>query len=164
VALAATPAGAQNAWLASKMIEGICSGKTAPAGNLDRLAKRLNLTDAQKAALKDLQDASVASAASAKTALCDAKPDLTTAPGRLAFSEKTTQAQLDGLKAIEPKLQAFYASLDDKQKQAFDTGGWVGACSDGWDASLRPPITPPPRAGLPAAPGASPKRLRPRPA
>jgi hypothetical protein len=126
LALAATPASAQNAWLASKMIEGMCSGKVAPADNLDRLAKRLSLTDAQKATLKDLEDASVAGAASAKTAVCDKKPDLTTTPGRLAFSEKMTQAQLDGMKAIEPKLQAFYDSLDDKQKHAFDTGGRVG--------------------------------------
>ena len=129
---AATPANAQNAWLASKMIEGLCSGKAAPGDNLDRLAKRLNLTDAQKAALKDLQDASAASAASAKTALCGAKPDLATAPGRLAFSEKMTEAQLDGIRAIEPKLQAFYASLDDKQKHAFDTGGRVGGFFGRW--------------------------------
>ena len=64
LAAAATPANAQNAWLASKMIEGMCAGKAAPSDDLDRLAKRLNLTDAQKAALKDLQDASAASAAS----------------------------------------------------------------------------------------------------
>jgi hypothetical protein len=108
LAVAATPASA----------EGICSGKAAPADSLDRLAKRLNLTDAQKASLKDLQDASAASAASAKTALCDAKPDLTTAPGRIAFSEKMAQAQVDGIKAIQPKLDAFYATLDDKQKKA----------------------------------------------
>ena len=126
VALAATPASAQNAWLASKMMEGMCDAKAGPSDNLDRLVKRLNLTDAQKAALKDLEDASSASAASTKTALCGAKPDFTTAPGRLAFTEKVTQAQLDGMKAIEPKLQAFYASLDDKQKHAFDTGGRVG--------------------------------------
>jgi Spy/CpxP family protein refolding chaperone len=132
LAVAATPVRAQNAWLASKMIEGLCSGKAAPADNVDRTAKRLNLTDAQKAALKDLSDASAASAASAKEALCDAKPDLTTSPGRLAFSEKVTQAQLDSLKAIEPKLQAFYATLDDKQKHAFDTGGRVGGFFSSW--------------------------------
>ena len=126
VALAATPASAQNAWLASKMIEGMCGAKAPPGGSVDRLAERLNLTDAQKATLKDLKDAAAASAASTRTALCDVKPDLTTAPSRLAFSEKVTQAQLDGMKAIEPKLQAFYASLDDKQKHAFDTGGRVG--------------------------------------
>ena len=124
--LAATPASAQNAWLASKMVQGLCSSKAAPADDVDRTAKRLNLTDAQKAALKDLSDASAASAASAKAALCDAKPELTTSPGRLAFSAKITQAQLDGLTAIQPKLEAFYATLDDKQKHAFDTGGRVG--------------------------------------
>jgi hypothetical protein len=31
--------------------------------------------------------------------------------------------RLAGLKAVEPKLQAFYDSLDAKQKKAFDTGG-----------------------------------------
>jgi len=131
LAVAATPASAQNAWLASKMIQGMCADKAAPSENVDRLAKRLNLTDAQKAALKDLEDASAASAASAKTALCDAKPDLATALGRLAFTQKLSQAQLDGSKAIEPKLQAFYDSLDDKQKHAFDTGGRVGGLF-GW--------------------------------
>jgi Spy/CpxP family protein refolding chaperone len=132
LAVAATPASAQNAWLASKMVEGLCGGKAAPGDDSDRLAKRLSLSDAQKAALKDLSDASAASAASAKTALCDTKPDLTTAPGRLAFGEKMAQAQLDGLKAIEPKLRAFYATLDDKQKHAFDTGGRVGGFFSSW--------------------------------
>jgi Spy/CpxP family protein refolding chaperone len=55
LALAATPAHAQNAWLASKMIEGMCGAKAAPGGSVDRLAERLNLTDAQKATLKDLK-------------------------------------------------------------------------------------------------------------
>jgi LTXXQ motif family protein len=131
VAMAAPPAGAQNAWLASKMIEGMCNSKAAPGDDSDRLAKRLNLTDAQKAALKDFVDASAASFTSTKTAVCETKPDLATSPGRLAFNEKMMQAQLDGLKAIEPKLQAFYDSLDDKQKHAFDTGGRVGGLF-GW--------------------------------
>jgi hypothetical protein len=131
LALAATPASAQNTWLASKMIQGLCNSKAAPAGAVDRLAKRLNLTDAQKASLKDLEDASAASAATARTALCGAKPDLSTAPGRLAFGEKMAQTQLDGMKAVGPKLQAFYDGLDDKQKHAFDTGGRVGGLF-GW--------------------------------
>jgi Spy/CpxP family protein refolding chaperone len=130
-ALAAPQANAQSAWLVSKMIEGMCSSKAAPGDDADRLGKRLNLTDAQKAALKDFMDASAASFASTKTAVCETKPDLATATGRLAFNEKMMQAQLDGLKAIEPKLQAFYASLDDKQKHAFDTGGRVGGLF-GW--------------------------------
>ena len=131
LALAGAPVNAQNAWLASKITEGMCGVKAAPGGSVDRLAKRLNLTDAQKATLKDLKDAAAASAASTRTALCDVKPDLTTAPSRLAFSEKVTQAQLDGMKAMEPKLQAFYASLDDTQKHAVDAGGRVGGLF-GW--------------------------------
>ena len=125
-----TTASAQSTWLETKMISSICNSKAAPADNADRLAKRLNLTDAQKAALKDLADASPSASASTKTALCGAKPDLATTPGRMAFAEKMTEARLDGLKAIEPKLQAFYASLDDKQKKAFDTGGRVGGFFD----------------------------------
>jgi len=129
---AATPAAAQN-WLESKMAASICNSKAAPAEGGDRLTKRLALTtDAQKAALKDLSDASAAAAASMKTALCAEKPDLATATGRMAFSEKITQARLDGIKAIEPKLDAFYATLDDKQKKAFDTGGKVGGFFDWW--------------------------------
>ena len=131
LALAAPQAQAQNAWLASRMIEGMCNSKAAPGDDSDRLAKRLNLTDAQKAALKDFADASAASFTSTKAAVCGEKPDLATAPGRLAFSEKMMQAQLDGMKAIEPKLQAFYDTLDDKQKKAFDTGGRVGGLF-GW--------------------------------
>jgi hypothetical protein len=50
----------------------------------------------------------------------------------MAFSEKMTTARLEGIKAIEPKLQAFYDSLDAKQKTAFDTGGRVGGFFDWW--------------------------------
>jgi hypothetical protein len=37
-----------------------------------------------------------------------------------------------GLKAVEPKLQEFYDSLDAKQKKAFDTGGRIGGIFDWW--------------------------------
>jgi Spy/CpxP family protein refolding chaperone len=129
---AATPARAQSTWLEARMIGTICDSKSTPAASNDRLAKRLNLTDSQKAALKDLTDASASAAASAKTSLCADKPDLSTTPGRMAFAEKMAEARLTGLKAIEPKLQAFYDGLDAKQKKAFDTGGRVGGMFDWW--------------------------------
>jgi len=44
----------------------------------------------------------------------------------VAFAEKTAEAKVASLKAVEPKLQAFYNSLDEKQKKAFDTGRRVG--------------------------------------
>jgi len=87
---------------------------------------------AQIAALKDLADASASADASAKTSLCPDKPDFTTTPGRMAFAEKMAETKLAGLKAVEPKLQAFYDSLDAKQKKAFDTGGRIGGIFDWW--------------------------------
>ena len=80
LAFATTPARAQGTWLETSMIRAICSSKATPAASL---AKRLNLTDPQKAALKDLTDASASADASAKTSLCADKPDFSTTPGRI---------------------------------------------------------------------------------
>ena len=132
LAFATTPARAQGTWLETSMIRAICNSKATPAANTDRLAKRLNLTDPQKTALKDLTDASVSADASAKTSLCADKPDFSTTPGRMEFAEKMAETRLAGLKAVEPKLQAFYDSLDVKQKKAFDTGGRIGGIFDWW--------------------------------
>ena len=108
----------------------MCSSKAAPADNTDRLARRLNLSDPQKEALKDLTEASASALASTRTALCTDKPDLSTTPGRMAFAKKMAETNLAGLKAVEPKLQAFYDTLDAKQKKAFDTGGRIGGMFD----------------------------------
>jgi LTXXQ motif family protein len=132
LAFATTPARAQGTWLETRMIRAICSSEATPVANTDRLARRLNLTDPQKAALKDLTDASASADASAKKSLCADKPDLSTTPGRIAFAEKMVETKLAGLKAVEPKLQAFYDSLDAKQKKAFDTGGRIGGIFDWW--------------------------------
>ena len=129
---AATPARAQSTWLETRMIGAICDSKSNSAASTDRLTKRLNLTDSQKAALKELADASASAADSAKTSLCADKPDLSTTPGRIAFAEKMAEVRLAGLKAIDPKLQAFYDGLDEKQKKAFDTGGRVGGIFEWW--------------------------------
>jgi LTXXQ motif family protein len=51
-------------------------------------------------------------------------------PGRMTFAAKMAETRLAGLKAVEPKLQAFYDSLDAKQKKAFDTGGRIGGIFD----------------------------------
>jgi hypothetical protein len=100
------------------------------------MAKRLNLTDPQKAALKDFNDTSASAAAAAKTSICAEKPDLTTSVGRMAFAEKAAEATLTRLKTIEPKLQAFYDTLDANQKKAFD-GGRVGELV-GWLKKFNP--------------------------
>jgi hypothetical protein len=128
--LALTPARAQGTWLETRMTKAICDSEPTLTVNADRVARRLSLTDPQKAALKDLIDVSASALASAKTSLCAAKPDLSTTPGLVAFAEKTAEAKVASLKAVEPKLQAFYNSLDEKQKKAFDTGGRVGGIFD----------------------------------
>jgi hypothetical protein len=132
LAFGMTPARAQGTWLETRITRAICSSEVTPVANTDRLARRLNLTDAQKGTLKDMIDASASADASARKSLCADKTDLSTAPGRMAFAEKMAETRLAGLKAVEPKLQAFYDSLDAKQKKAFDTGGRIGGIFDWW--------------------------------
>jgi LTXXQ motif family protein len=127
----ATPARAQSTALEQSMVRAVCSREATPAAG-ERLARRLNLTDPQKSALKDLTDAFASANASAKKSLCTDKPDLSTRPGRMAFAEKMAEIRLAGLKAIEPKLQAFYDTLDARQKRAFDTGGRIGGIFNWW--------------------------------
>jgi Spy/CpxP family protein refolding chaperone len=86
----------------------------------ERLARRLNLTDQQKPALKELQDAIAKAKGDAKAALCASPPDLSTLPARLAFAEKRLQARLDGMRAVRPKLEAFYMALTGEQQAQFN--------------------------------------------
>lgn len=90
------------------------------AKRADRLAERLKLTDPQKAAYKDLQDARAKARTDAKAALCANKPDLSTFEKKLAFRELMMQRRLDTFKAMEPKLLAFYNTLDATQKPEFE--------------------------------------------
>ena len=109
------------------------------AKRAERLAERLKLTDAQKAAYKDLADARAKVRADNKAAICASKPDLSTFEKKLAFREQMMQRRLDGFKATEPKLIAFYNSLDATQKPEFEKiakhmmkrGGHHGG-SEGW--------------------------------
>ena len=126
-----TMARAQSTWLERSTVSAICSRTASPAAG-ERLARRLNLTDPQKSALRDLTDAFASADTSAKKSLCADKPDLSTTPGRMAFAEKMAEIRLAGLKAIEPKLQAFYDTLDARQKRAFDTGGRIGGIFNWW--------------------------------
>ena len=127
---ATTPARAQGTWLETKLTRAICNSEPAAVANTDGLTRRLKLTDPQKAALKDLTDASASADGTAKKSLCADKPDLSTTLGRMAFAEMMAETRLAALKGVEPKLQAFYDSLDAKQKKAFDTGGRIGGMFD----------------------------------
>ena len=91
LSFATTPARAQSRWLERDMVTVVCSREAAPAAG-ERLASQLNLTDAQKSALKDMTDAFASANASAKKSLCSDKPDLSTMPGRAAFAGNRAQA------------------------------------------------------------------------
>jgi hypothetical protein len=54
LAFATTSARAQGTWLETRVTRAICSSETTPVAKTDRLARRLKLTDPQKAALKAL--------------------------------------------------------------------------------------------------------------
>jgi 2-oxo-4-hydroxy-4-carboxy--5-ureidoimidazoline (OHCU) decarboxylase len=114
------------------MVRAICSRQANPAATTARLASRLNLTDAQKSALRDMTDAFASADASAKKSLCTDKPDLSTMPGRMAFAQRMAEIRAAGLKAIEPKLQAFYDTLDARQKRAFNAGTRMGGIFNWW--------------------------------
>lgn len=85
-----------------------------------RLAERLDLTDAQKTAYKEFVDARTKAVDDAKATLCATKPDLSTFETRLTFHQNMLEARLAALKAENPKLLAFYKSLDTDQKEKFD--------------------------------------------
>ena len=86
----------------------------------ERLAKHLNLTDAQKVAYKEFVDARTKAVDDVKTALCASKPDLSTFESRLTFHQNMLEARLAALKEENPKLVALYKSLDAGQKEKFD--------------------------------------------
>jgi LTXXQ motif family protein len=123
--------------MGGRMLDRLCGSKDPITGEriAARLSDRLNLTDTQKPALKDLQEAFAKSMTDAKT-LCDPKPDLSTVTGRVAFAQKRFSVMAAGLANVQPKLDAFYAALDDKQKEHFNHMG-PGGHHDGGDDRWR---------------------------
>jgi hypothetical protein len=65
---ATTTARAQSTSLERNMISAVCSRQATPAAG-ERVARRLNLTDVQKSALKDMTDAFASADAAAEVAM-----------------------------------------------------------------------------------------------
>jgi len=84
------------------------------------LAQRLKLNEAQKTSFKDFQDARTKAVETATTRLCASKPDLSSFEGRLGFHQAFLEDRLEAVKAENPKLIAFYKSLDAEQKSKFN--------------------------------------------
>ena len=84
------------------------------------LAERLSLNDSQKAAFRDFQAARAKAVETATTRLCAKKPDLSSFEARLDFHQAFLEDRLEAVKAENPKLIAFYNSLDAGQKAKFE--------------------------------------------
>ena len=105
-------------------LERICApdpDKSAREGKFaEHLAKHLLLSDAQQAAFKEFQLAREKAVEAAKARLCANKPDLSSFEGHLALHQAFLEDRLEAVKAENPKLIAFYNSLDARQKAKFD--------------------------------------------
>ncbi len=109
---------------AQSRIERFCAqehGKAEHEGKVGAvLAGHLHLTDAQKAAFKEFEDARAKAIDTVKARLCASKPDTSTFEARLNLHQVFLEDRLEMLKAENPKLIAFYNSLDPDQKAKFD--------------------------------------------
>jgi len=89
-----------------------------PTGEIEA---RLRPTDAQRASLQSLQDASAKAADTLKTS-CPAD-DAVTPPARLAAARKRLETMLQAVKLVSSALEDFYATLSDEQKAQFEAIG-----------------------------------------
>jgi LTXXQ motif family protein len=98
-----------------------CDEKTPDVTDLpiDRIAQAVQPTAAQRAALDELQDASVKAAERLKVD-CPSYQTLTPT-GRVEAMEKRLEATLAAMKTVQPALAKFYNSLSDEQKARFNS-------------------------------------------
>ena len=97
-------------------LEQICGDDSREIAGLpiDQIQQAIQPTEAQRAALDDLSNASV-SAAQIIRASCPSQTALT-APGRLAVMQQRIEAMTKAVATVQPPLEKFYGLLDDEQK------------------------------------------------
>ena len=108
----------------------MCTDRTArAAGELAYLQAKLKPTTAQTAQWDAFKDAMTAQAKTREANCLDRaaqmkerfeKKERPSVVERQAMMEKSLEAKLAGIKATQPALTKFYASLDDSQKQTRD--------------------------------------------
>ena len=108
-----------------------------PAAEIDA---KLHPTDAQRASLTALQDASTKAADMLKTS-CQADTAMTP-PARLAAVGKRLDVMLQAVKTVRTALDDFYGQLTDEQKAQFEAIGPRRAMSDPPSNRARPPPAP----------------------
>ncbi|NYZ13326.1 Spy/CpxP family protein refolding chaperone [Azospirillum sp. RWY-5-1] len=132
-------------------------GEARAAGMLAYAEKRLNITDAQRAAWTKLADQVRTSAAEMqKTCLANRPqppqpgqgPQQTTLPDRLGHMETMMTAGLESIKRVKPALDDLYAQLTPEQKKLADE--FVNRGMRGMQGGPGKPGGP----GMPGGPGA----------
>jgi LTXXQ motif family protein len=98
----------------------VCSERASGIGSLpiERIERAVGPNDAQRATLRELQDA-MADAANRLKMDCPAGQALTPV-GRLAAMEQRLDAMLRAVQTVQPALEKFYGSLSDEQKERFN--------------------------------------------
>ena len=98
-----------------------CGEKTPGVTDLPiaRIAQAVQPTPTQRAALDELQDASVKAAEGLKVNCPDYQT--LTPTGRVEAMEKRLEATLGAVRAVQPALAKFYNSLSDEQKARFNS-------------------------------------------
>lgn len=122
------PMGGPMGPMGAVMGERFCNAKEPLAPRLvDRISKTVQPTDAQKTEFDALSSALSKAEGDLKAACpTDAERADLTPPGRLNLAEKRMSAALAALRTVKQPFDAFYAKLDDAQR---DRIRWAGR---GW--------------------------------
>jgi len=98
----------------------MCSERASGIGSLpiERIERAVQPNDAQRNALKDLQDA-MSEAVNLLKSDCPTYRALTPV-GRLEAMEQRLGAMLRAVQTVQPALEKFYGSLSDEQKERFN--------------------------------------------
>jgi LTXXQ motif family protein len=101
----------------------MCGERAAGIGSLptERIERAVRPTDAQRATLKELQDA-MADAGNVLKSDCPTYRPLTPI-GRLEAMEQRLNAMLRAVTTVQPALDRFYSVLSDEQKERFNRLG-----------------------------------------
>lgn len=91
---------------------------------IDRLERIIKPTDAQRSKLDELK-ATSAKSIEAMRATCNAELPATLT-GRMEAMEKRLEAMLQSVKTLRPAFEAFYATLNDEQKQRLNASTGPG--------------------------------------
>jgi hypothetical protein len=95
---------------------------TAEAWPASEIEATVHPTEAQRASLTVLQDATAKAADMLKTS-CQAKNEAITPPARLEAARKRLDVMLEAVKTVRTPLDDFYGRLSDEQKAQFEAIG-----------------------------------------